>query len=60
MKHGMVQQFNAKAGSFTFQAQRKKKNMVASATLGQLRVRFPQYAHLPEADLRRMAEKELL
>jgi hypothetical protein len=59
MRHGKLQQLKANSGSFTFTAQRKKKNLAATASISWLRVRFPQYAHLPEAELRRVAEKEL-
>ncbi len=45
---GQLQVFHSKAGSFTFQQQGVKKKF-AVVPLAQLRVRFPQYAHLSEA-----------
>jgi len=35
------------------------KKKLASVSIGWLRTRFPQYAHLSDVELRKIAEKEL-
>ncbi len=56
--HGKFQGLKFKTGSFTFQQQGIKKKF-AKISLGQLRVRFPQYAHLSETEMREAIKRDL-
>jgi hypothetical protein len=60
-RHGMnrIQQMELhKTKTFGFKAQGNKKKL-ASVSIAWLRTRFPQYAHLSDIELRKIAEKEL-
>jgi len=56
--HGQFQAFSSKAGILGFQQQGNKKKL-ANITLAQLRVRYPQYAHLSEDKIKEAIKKDL-
>ena len=56
--HGKFQAANSRANVVGFMQQGNKKK-VANISIGQLRARFPQHAHLSEIELREIAKKEL-
>lgn len=56
--HGKLQAFHSTGGSFIFQQQGMKKKF-ANILVNQLRMRYPQFAHLSDVELRQEVDKFL-